>query len=239
MILLRSLLFLAASLATVTAVGIGCLPLLAVSRRRAGRVAPWVGGVQLWLLRNLVGLRLELRGLDGAPPGPVIYAVKHQSALETYLLCSRMPDACFVLKREIVKVPVAGWFVAAMNIIDIDRSAGAAALRDMLRRARAEAGKGRSIVIFPEGTRTAPGERRRYHPGVAALYGELGLPVVPVALNTGVFWGRKRIVKRPGRAVLAFLAPIASGLPREAFEDTLAERIESETARLVEEARHA
>ena len=239
MIPLRSLLFAAASPTLAAAVGLACLPLLALSRRRAARVAPWVAGVQLRLLRRLVGLSVETRGLGNLPPGPVVYAVKHQSALEAYALCALMPDACFVLKREIAAIPVAGRFVAAMNVIAVDRAGGAAALRDLLRRARAEVARGRSIVIFPEGTRTAPGERRPHHPGAAALYADLGLPTVPVALNTGVFWGRRRLVKRPGRAALAFLPPIAPGLPRRVFAERLAERMERETARLVEEARRA
>jgi len=239
MIWLRSLAHVALSLTVMAAVGLGGLPLLLIDRRRAGAATRWFARFQIAALRVIAGIELDVRGLDTLPDRPVLIACKHQSALETYALTMLLPRACFVLKREIVQVPVAGWFIAAMDVIAVDRAGGAAALKSMVASARQAVGKGRSIVIFPEGTRTAPGERRRFHPGVAALYVGLDLPVVPVALNTGLYWRRRHILKHPGRAVITFMEPIAPGLDRKAFMAELQRRIEDGTDALVREARAA
>ncbi|MBC6441255.1 MAG: 1-acyl-sn-glycerol-3-phosphate acyltransferase [Rhodospirillales bacterium] len=236
MILLRSLLFLVASITALLVISIPGLPLLLVARDRAGDLTRWFAGFQLRLLRATTGLDHELRGLDTLPDKPVILAVKHQSSLETYALCSCLPMARFVLKCELVLIPIVGWYIAAMGPITVDRSAGASALKDMLKRAQAAVAQGHSVVIFPEGTRTSPGEQRRYHPGVAALYSDLGLPVVPVAVNTGVFWQRRGLRKRPGTAVIALLEPIPPGMNRKAFMDALSQRIETASTALLEEA---
>src|SRR5258707_10851018 len=118
-------------------------------------------------------------------------------------------------------------------MIAVDRGAGATALKSMLRRAAAVAAQGRPIVIFPEGTRTAVGTSRPYHPGVAALYGRLRLPVVPVAVNSGLFWPRRRFLKRPGRIVVEALPPLPPGLERRAFLAELHARVEAATGRVV------
>ena len=123
-----------------------------------------------------------------------------------------------MLKRELLLLPFYGWYAARAGSIAIDRKAGAGALRRMLAQARPAAAAGRPIVIFPEGTRVAPGERRPYQPGVAALYQALALPLVPAAVNSGLYWGRRSFVKRPGRIVLEFLDPIPPGWPRPASD---------------------
>ena len=122
-------------------------------------------------------------------------------------------------------------------MIRIDRAGGARALRGLIEGGRAALDRGAPIAIFPEGTRVAPGEHRPYHPGVAALYRHLDCTVVPVALNSGVFWGRRSFVKRPGRIVVEFLPPIAPGLERKDFMTELERRLEPATERLVAEAR--
>jgi 1-acyl-sn-glycerol-3-phosphate acyltransferase len=118
-------------------------------------------------------------------------------------------------------------------MIPVDRQGRASALKRMLASARAAVAQGHPILIYPEGTRTPPGEQRPYHPGVAALYGDLGLPVVPVALNSGLFWGRRSFHKKPGTITIEFLPAIAPGLPRKAFMAELQQRLEGASARLV------
>jgi 1-acyl-sn-glycerol-3-phosphate acyltransferase len=162
--------------------------------------------------------------------------MKHQSAWDTLILPVVLGDPAVVLKRELLLLPFYGWYARRAGSIAIDRKGGAAALRTMVAAARAAAAMGRPIVIFPEGTRTAPGERRPYHPGVAALYRSLGLPVVPVAVNSGLFWGRRAFMKRSGHITLAFLDPIPPGLPRRRLMQELEARIEAATAELEREA---
>jgi 1-acyl-sn-glycerol-3-phosphate acyltransferase len=146
-----------------------------------------------------------------------------------------LDDFAVVVKRELFFVPFYGWYAARAGSIAIDRRGGAGALRHMVRAARRAAAAGRPVVIFPEGTRTAPGRRLAYQPGVAALYQDLQLPVVPAAVNSGLYWGRRSFVKRPGRIILAFLEPIAPGLPRREMMRQLEARIEAATAALEQE----
>ncbi len=232
---LRSLVFLLVSVLVFLVVCILCLPLLILAPAAAAWVTRWLSGIELALLRHIVGVDLEMRGLGGLPETPVLIAAKHQSALEAYALAALLPNACFVLKREIISVPVAGWYVRSLGVVAVDREGGLTALKEMVRKAKEAVAAGRHIVIFPEGTRTKPGESTRYHPGVAALYGALDIPVVPVALNTGLFWSRKSLTKQPGKAVIAFLEPIAPGMARKAFMATLSDRIESGTNQLIGE----
>ncbi len=182
-------------------------------------------------LKAIVGL--DHRFLDmPQPEGPVIYAIKHQSAWDT-MAFSALPDRpAYVLKRELTWIPFFGWLLRAAGFIAVDRKAGAAALRRLLRDAERTVAGGRSLLIFPEGTRVQPGERRPYQPGIAALYERLQIPVVPVALNSGLFWGRRSFVKRPGRITVEFLPPIPPGLKRREFMALLEERIESASTRL-------
>jgi len=224
--LLRSLLFVVLAVTAMIVAAVAGLPLLLLPRRHAAALARGFADFVVGLLRLLCGVTVELRGLENLQGGPVLIAAKHQSALETYVLSARLPQASFVLKREIVRVPLVGWFIATLEPIAVDRGAGASALRSMVRGARAAVAQGRSVVIFPEGTRTRPGQRTPYHPGVAALYGELGLPVVPMALDTGHVWPRRSLMKYSGHATLSFLEPIPPGMPRRAFLSLLEERIE-------------
>lgn len=234
--LLASLLFVVVVIAAMVPAAIVGLPLL-LWPRQAARYTRGFAAFIVALLRPLCGVTVVLRGQENLGDGPVLIAAKHQSALETYVLTARMPGASFVLKREILAVPLVGWYIAALQPIAVDRRAGASALRGMLQGARAAVAAGRSVVIFPEGTRTRPGQKAPYHPGVAALYGELGIPVVPMALDTGHVWPRRSLVKHPGRATLAFLEPIPPGLPKRAFLDLLQQRIEAGCLALEQEAR--
>jgi 1-acyl-sn-glycerol-3-phosphate acyltransferase len=165
--------------------------------------------------------------------------MKHQSAWDTLILPVVLGDPAIVLKRELLLLPFFGWYAARAGCIAIDRKAGAGALRGMLAKARRIAVAGRPLVIFPEGTRVAPGASGPYQPGVAALYQALALPLVPAAVNSGLYWGRRRIVKHPGRIVLEFLEPIPPGWPRPRLMAELEQRIETATGALVQEGINA
>jgi 1-acyl-sn-glycerol-3-phosphate acyltransferase len=233
---LRSLAFNLLFFAWIAALGLPCLPLLALPRRHAWKIVKlWTHGVLL-LLRCVAGIRHVVRG--AAPPdgAPVIVAAKHQSAWDTLIFLVLFDDPAYVLKRELFKIPVYGWFTWKLHMIGIDRSAGTSALKRLVAAARPMFAARRPVVIFPQGTRTPPGDqagsRRPYLPGVYMLYADSRLPVVPVALNSGYFWGRRAFLKRPGTIVLEFLPALPSGLDRRAFMAELESRIETATAAL-------
>jgi 1-acyl-sn-glycerol-3-phosphate acyltransferase len=192
----------------------------------------WMRGVQA-MLRAIVGLRYEVRGLDRLPDRPVIIASKHQSAWETVFFHLVRVDTVIGLKHELTRIPLFGWYLMIAHNIRIDRGGAARALRSLIDGAKAAVAEGCSILIFPEGTRRKPGDAPDYKPGVAALYRELGVPVVPVALNSGLFWGRQSFLKRPGTITVEFLEPIEPGMERKAFMELLERRIETATGRLV------
>jgi 1-acyl-sn-glycerol-3-phosphate acyltransferase len=231
----RALAFNFAFFAWTAFIGTIALPVLLTTRpltMRFGRF--WASGV-LALLKTIVGLGHEIRGLDRIPRSGCIIAMKHQSAWDTLIVPVVLDDPAIVLKHELLLVPFFGWYAARAGSIAIDRKARAGALRRMLAKARPVAAAGRPIVIFPEGTRVASGERRSYHPGVAALYQALALPLVPAAVNSGLYWGRRSFLKHPGRIVLEFLDPIPPGWPRDRLMAELEQRIETATAALLRE----
>jgi 1-acyl-sn-glycerol-3-phosphate acyltransferase len=186
----------------------------------------------LWLMRVVCGLRVRVVMHEKLPAGPAIYALKHQSAWETIAFPALGPPLSGVLKRELLMIPIYGWYMRRLGMMPIDRSAGGGAIRALMRRAKAETARGRSIMIMPEGTRLPPGRAGRYHPGVAAIYAHVGLAVVPVALNSGLFWGRRSLLLRPGTVTMEFLPPIPPGMERAAFMTLLQERIETASERL-------
>jgi 1-acyl-sn-glycerol-3-phosphate acyltransferase len=215
---------------------VAALPWLAFPPRfMLGHSRAWMRGVQ-FLLTTIVGLEYEVRGRPAAAR-PAIFAFKHQSAWETLAIHLLLDGAAIALKRELTQIPLFGWTLLHAGMIRIDRQGGPRALRGLIEGGRAALARGAPIVIFPEGTRVPPGEQRAYHPGVAALYRHLDCPVVPVALNSGVFWPRRSFVKRAGRIVVEFLPPIEPGLERKSFMTELHDRLEPATERLVAEAR--
>jgi 1-acyl-sn-glycerol-3-phosphate acyltransferase len=233
----RALAFNLAFFAWTALVGTIGLPFLLAPRAAAMKFGRfWAGGV-LALLRVIVGLDYQIRGLDRIPRGGCIVAMKHQSAWDALILPVILGDPACVLKRELLLLPFYGWYAARAGSIAIDRKAGAGALRQMVAVARPIAAQGRPIVIFPEGTRVAPGARLPYQPGVAALYQALALPLVPAAVNSGLFWGRRSFVKRPGRITLEFLEPIPPGRSRRRVMAELERRVETATAALLREAK--
>lgn len=212
------------------------LPFLIAPRAVTMRFGQLWARTVLVLLRVIVGLDHEIRGFDRVPRGASIIAMKHQSTWDTLIPLVVLRDPAAVVKRELLLLPFYGWYAARAGSIGIDRKGGARALRRLIAAARPIADQGRPIVIFPEGTRVAPGVRRPYQPGVAALYQALATPLVPAAVNSGLFWGRRSFVKRPGRIVLEFLEPIPPGWPRRKVMAELERRIESATAALLREA---
>ena len=222
----------------VTAIqAIAGLPVLLTSRRSAYRFGrAWADAI-LRLCAAVAGLGYEVRGREHLPRGPAIIAMKHQSAWDTFAVAVIFDDPAIVLKRELLWIPFYGWYLRKAGMIAIDRKAGAQALRRLVAAAERAVAQGRPLVIFPEGTRTAPGTHRPYQPGVAALYRQLDLPLGPVAVNSGVFWGRRRFLKRPGRIIVEILPPIPPGGERREVMAELARRIEGASERLVAEAR--
>ena len=217
---------------TVTIALLGA-PILLLPRRAVVAWAKFWIRFCLWWLRITVGLTHRLSGLENLPAGPVIITSKHQSSWETLAYTLLFSDAAIVLKRELLFIPVVGWAMARAGNIAVERGDGAAALRGLVRQAKAVIADGRSILIFPEGTRVAVGDERPYQVGTAALYRQLGVPVVPVALNSGLFWGRRQFIKRPGIIDVEMLPAIPPGLSRDAFMTTLRAHIEGATERLI------
>jgi len=232
---LRSLLFNAYFFTWTTLCALFGVPILLMGYRSNNAYGRWWSGTVLWGLRLLCGVRGRVEGLEHLPPGPSIVAMKHQSTWETLFAPQVLDAPAFVVKRELVRIPFFGWYLLRSRMLPVDRKAGAAALRQMVEAARARLAEARPIVIYPEGTRREPGAPPQYHPGVAALYAALGLPVVPVAVNSGHFWGRNAFTKRPGTAVMRFLPPIPPGLDRRAFLAELERRVESATRELAPE----
>lgn len=199
------------------------------------RYAQAWGRFNLWLLRVVVGTRVEYRGLDRIPPGGLLIASKHQSFLETFTLLFLVDDPVFVLKRELQFIPVFGWLTIKARQIPVRRG-GATALGEMNRAARDEVAKGRQVIIFPEGTRRVPGAEPAYKNGIGHLYRTLGVPCIPVGLNSGLFWPRRHYIRRPGTVVIEFGEVIPPGLSREAFRDEMIGQIEGISDRLLAEA---
>jgi 1-acyl-sn-glycerol-3-phosphate acyltransferase len=211
-------------------------PIYLGPRSWTAAMAAWWSGTVMTLARVLLGLKYEIRGRENLPPLPFILASKHQSAWDTMIFNILFSNPIYVLKRELYWIPFFGWGLKRTGSIGIDRKAGAKALKGMLGEAKERLDAGLPIVIFPEGTRTAPGAKKPYQPGVAAIYSQCGVPVVPVALNSGMFWRRREFTKRPGTIVLEFLPAIEPGLDRRAFQAELEKRIEEGSNRLLQEA---
>ena len=196
----------------------------------------WCRGL-VWGARIMLGIRWRVEGLEHLPQGPFILASKHQSAWETLFLPMLVEKPVFVLKKELLSIPFVGWHMAKTGMIAVDRKAGASAMKTMLRGAEQAFAEGRQMIIFPEGTRVPVGETRPFQPGVAALYARFGdrVPLVPVALNSGLVWGRNSFLKSPGEVVVRIMPPIPGGLDKKVFTQQLQDLIEGESDRLCAE----
>lgn len=191
----------------------------------------WTGGIMV-LARYVAGITCRVEGLEHVPPGPCIVAAQHQASFETYRLWVDLAHPVFVLKRELVFIPMIGWYMWRSGMVPIDRGARMKAMRQTLRAAQAALDEGRQVVLFPEGTRAPANTVAEFKPGIVALYLHCNAPVIPMALNSGVFWGKTRILKLPGEIVFRFLPAIPPGLDRDAFLAELRARIEGAQATL-------
>ena len=231
---LPSLLFAAWLYLSMPIFAIGLSPALVMPHRFAmGVVKLWARTV-LFGLRWIAGVKVDFRGLENRPSGAAVVASKHQGMLDIVALLAVLPDACFVMKKELMPLPFFGWFAWKTGMIAVDRAGHAKALKDMTRQARARLSQGRQIVIFPEGTRNDPGVPGDYKPGVAAIYRDLEGPCWPVATNSGLHWPAHGFRRRPGVAVFEFLEPIPAGMKRGAMMALLESRIETASLALLE-----
>jgi len=235
MTVLRSLLFNICFVLATALIGLAAVPALFGRRDSVLWVVRVWGRTAVWLLRVICRVRVDLRGMQRIPPGPVVIVSKHQSAFDTIIWAALLPDVAYVLKKELLAIPIYGWHARKAGMIPVDRSGGGPALKAMLRGAQAALADGRQIVIFPEGTRTAPGERVPYQPGVVAIAGASSAPVIPVATDSGRIWGRRAFHKRPGVIRVSVLPPLPPGLPRARLLAALEDAIETETDRLMAE----
>jgi 1-acyl-sn-glycerol-3-phosphate acyltransferase len=227
MILLRSLLF--ALLFYAWTVGLGIPTLLVMLGPRRWTMAVfrfWTRGVFV-LLRVACGIRVELRGREHVPTGRAIVAPKHQCMFDVFAQFAWLPDSCFVMRKELMRIPFFGLFAWRTRMLALDREGGSSALRDLLRDARERLAEPRQLVIFPEGHRGEPGQPGDYHPGVAGLYRDLELATHPVATNSGVHWPAHGFLRRPGVIVFEYLPPIPPGLKRGEFMRRLETDIET------------
>jgi 1-acyl-sn-glycerol-3-phosphate acyltransferase len=238
-ILIRSLIFNALFyLNTLVWLLIG-LPMFFLPYRGTIWVAKSWGRISVVLLR-VAGIKFELRGAEKIPAGALIVASKHQSAWETFALLPLFDNPVFILKRELEWIPFFGWLLIKGRMVPVNRRAGSQALVEMTERARVELGRVRQLIIFPEGTRRPAGAEPRYKYGVAHLYAAAGVPCLPVALNSGVFWPRRRsLMLKPGTVVVEILDPIMPGLDKDVFFRRLQDAIEPASARLIAEANEA
>ena len=218
---------------------IAALPTFLMPYRAIIAVAKSWGRTNVVLLRAVAGIDVEVRGRDKIPRGPIIVAAKHQSAWETFALLPLFENPLFIVKRELEWIPIFGWLMIKGRMVPVNRSAGSQALVAMTERARIELADNRQLIIFPEGTRRPAGAEPRYKYGVAHLYAAEGVPCLPVALNSGVFWPRRSILRLPGTVVVEILDPIAPGGDKDAFFKRLQHDIETATARLIDEAKIA
>ena len=235
MTLIRSLLFNFLFILMTTAMGAFGIPLLLIRQKWVNAYGRLWGKISLNMLKHIVGLEYEVRG--NIPTQASIIAAKHQSAWETIAFAVILDQPTFIMKRSLLFLPPLGPFLWRAGMIAIDRASGASAIRRMLTQTRLALKNSRSVIIFPEGTRKAPGAAPAYLPGVAAMYRGLEHSIIPVALNSGVFWGRNSFSKNRGNVVIEFLPPIEHGLDRRTFMRRLEHQIETATHRLIDEAK--
>ncbi len=232
-IFLRSLVFNILFYAVFLFWSLVALPTFLMPRAAMMTVASWWARTNIFLMRIICNIKVEFRGTEKIPAGPLIVASKHQSMWETISLLRFFEAPFFVVKRELKFIPLFGLYIIKTGMVAIDRSSGARALLAVMRRAAAEVKHGRQFVIFPEGTRTAPGAPPQYKSGVGLIYSECGVPCLPVALNSGLFWPRRTFMRYPGTLVVEFLDPIPPGLKRDEFLARVESTIEEATNRIV------
>lgn len=227
LITLRSYAFTAFMVLSIVIMGIVCLPALALGKNAARAVAQFWARMTIGALKVMTGVSHRIDGADRIPQTGALVAANHQSMWETIALYAILPKPVFILKKELMALPVYGWWARATGSIAVDRKAGAKALRAMRKAAREAIENGEQVAVFPEGTRIAPGARAPFQPGVAGVYAAIDAPCVPAAHDSGRFWRHPGPRKEPGQITLAFAQPIEPGLDRKAFMSALQSRIEA------------
>ena len=235
MIIIRSILFNVLFYLNLVILLLAAIPTIVMPRWAILGMAKTWGRTTLWLLRVVCRIDVEWRGLEKIPQGGILVAAKHQSTWETFALIALFPDPTFVIKRELMWIPFFGWYTWKAGMIAVDRSKGSQALPEMNACVRRELARNRQVIIFPEGTRRSPAAEPRYKQGVAHLYVEAGVACLPVALNSGLFWPRRSMRRRPGTIRVEVLDPIPPGLDKTVFFERLQAAIENATARLLKE----
>lgn len=236
-IFLRSLLYNVLFYAQLVVLIILAVPTFLMPRPAIMAFAKFWARSSTWLLWAICGTRVEYRGVEKIPSGPLVVASKHQSMWETFGLLNHFSDPLYILKRELEWIPFFGWYLRKAEMIGIDRAAGGRSLLKMARQAREEVRKGRQLIIFPEGTRRPVDAPPDYKPGVGQIYVNCGVACLPVALNSGLFWPRRTFMRYPGTLIVEFLDPLPPGLTREEFTRRVSAAVEEATGRLVAEAR--
>jgi 1-acyl-sn-glycerol-3-phosphate acyltransferase len=237
MLAIRSLAFNAAFYANLIVQMIFWTPLYFLLPRKKAWFVPKVWAASsLWLHKVLAGARAEIEGIENLPDGPCIIAPKHQSFWDTIAFLPWIPDALYILKRELVWIPLFGWYVAKMRMIPIDRGSRSRALRQAVKTGRERMKENRQLIIYPEGTRRPPGAEPAYKYGIVELYAQLQVPVVPVAHVAGLYWPRRKFMRYPGVIRARFLKPIEPGLSRDEFLERLIRETEAACDALLIEA---
>ncbi|MDP1599062.1 1-acyl-sn-glycerol-3-phosphate acyltransferase [Phenylobacterium sp.] len=233
MIALRSILFVALFYVWSVIVAVGLSPFLLGPRSWAMELMRvWARGI-IWLLRVVCDIKVEVRGKEHMPKGAALVAPKHHCMFDVFAQFAYLPDACFVMKKELTWIPFFSWWGMRAKMIVVDRAGHSTALRKLIRDSKERFAENRQLLIFPEGTRSVPGAPADYKPGIAALYREIDVPVHPVATNAGVHWPKHGFMRKPGTIVFEYLEPIAPGLKRAEFMRLLQDRIETASTKLL------
>ena len=216
-------------------------PFLLLPRRALIRMMSVWGKVFIGFCRVFAGLKLEIRGREHLPEGPVLIAAKHQSAWETLALLGLFDDPCFVMKQELQKIPLMGQYIIRSHQIPLNRQGGPSDMKKLIKMAKTEvhADQGRQIILFPEGTRRPVDAPAAYRNGISMIYGMLDVACVPLAHNAGLFWPNGYTPSHTGTIIVEFLPAIPAGMPRDDFQQLIEQQLEAASTRLVAEGRQA
>jgi 1-acyl-sn-glycerol-3-phosphate acyltransferase len=233
---LRSIAFNIVFYTLTLALGIACIPLMLAPRNWQRQLPPVWLALLYFCERHILGLDYRVIGAENLPPPPYIAAMKHQSAWETMKLYRLFGNPAIILKKELMQIPLWGQYAKAMDMVPVDRSQGRLAMKSMVESAKQILVDKRPLVVFPQGTRIAVGKKAPYKSGVMKLYEALDVPLVPVALNAGLFWPRQAFWKRPGVITVQIFPPIPPGQdPKEVFH-RLQKTVEEASDRLARDA---
>lgn len=204
-------------------------------RKKAWFVPKFWARSNNWLMEKMVGTTFEVEGVENIPKGGYVFAPKHQSFWDVFGLLPLLDDPVYILKRELTWIPLFGWYVMKMRMIPVNRAAKGKVMVEVMARTKAEMDAGRQLIIYPEGTRRAPGAPPDYKYGIARLYRDLDVPVVPVVMHPGLFWPRRKFLRFPGHFKVKILPAIAPGLEADAFHQQLIAVMETASDELLVE----